>query len=146
MPVRLQLDDGTVREYPVVNPTWGGSPSVTLCGAGDCEHPECALELARKMKEVARKAIIGLSSLEIFIIAGILLLTYPFEHGFASASRFQLLILLLTSLLLVYGIWYSRGLLSRFGPATRDLEEYIQSRTVEGRQARQVHPATTPTK
>jgi hypothetical protein len=143
MTVRIQLDDGTIREYPVVNPLIWGS-AVTRCGAGDCEHPACALELAGKMKGTAKTTVIGFSFLELSTISLAVLMAYPFDDGFASVSRFQLSIILLTSLLLIFGIWHSWRLLTRFGPATEELEEYIQSCTVKGRPARQVLSATAP--
>ena len=134
MTVRLMLDDGTVREYPVACLDRGILRA--RCGAWDCEHPECALALAGRMREAGKAAIALFSFLVLLAIASVILLDYPSMSW--SVGRIQLSLLLAVLLLLLFAVWYADRPTDGSGAACRELEEFIHDRTVNGRPAKQL--------
>ncbi|HMA05899.1 MAG TPA: Yip1 family protein, partial [Methanomicrobiales archaeon] len=138
MPVRLQLNDGTVREYPVVNPVKGGFPSITKCGAKDCEHLDCALDLARNLKGTFQSLVWGTVALAVLMIIAFLMLNFLFGRGIASVDLPDLL-LIIAPVILILVVYFSSGKrLERHSAAVKELEEYTGYRTINGIPAHQI--------
>jgi hypothetical protein len=146
MPVRLQLNDGTAREYPVVNPVNGAFPSVTRCGARDCEHLDCALDLARKLKDRLQSIMWGTVALAIIMIITFFLINFSFGGGIESVRPLDLFMVIAPIILILVAFISLRRQLERYNTAVRELEEYTKFQTVNGIPAHQIisAPAVRP--
>jgi hypothetical protein len=138
MPVRLQLNDGTVREYPVVNPLKGGFPSVTRCGGKDCEHLDCALDLARKLKEKFQSIMWGTVALAILMFLAFFLIHFSFGGGIESVRPLDLFMVIAPVILILVAVISTRRQLERHNTAVRELEEFTKFQTVNGIPAHQI--------
>ena len=145
MPVRLRLDDGTIREYPVTNTVKGAYYSVTRCGRKDCEHLDCALDFARKMREKALAIALSAIVLVALGVFAFLLPRLAFGSSLGPVTPFDLIFMVVVpSFGVVVLFVYARTQLLKHNRTIRDLEEYTRSATIGGRPTRQITSEIPP--
>lgn len=132
MVVRLQLMDGTTREYPVAYPQGESyADRRTKCRLRDCEHLECALDCARALISHRRDMMVGVPLVTLLIIGIFIWIPFTDEQGVV----FIVLALLVLNIVMVRHLNTSRD---TYREQLAELQEYRDSRTVKGVSARQV--------
>jgi hypothetical protein len=131
MTVRLQLQDGTVKEYPFGK---GRPDQRTKCGATDCEHIDCAIEKreagSRHMRLLAALLPFG----TIFTVGMVYFLALDSSTSLFSTATIAIVVILDIFLI----ITFMRNSRTVEGQA-RELLEFREKKTVNGIPAQQLH-------
>lgn len=139
MSFRLQLGDGTLKDYPVVSHLPGAEgTSRTPCGAPDCEHLECAIGTAEK--EIRYHRILrAVSPVLLALISYLVLSEYLYAH--VVLGTWELLFLLAIACICIgmglFEFHSARKKLETERIRLQELEEFRDMTTVNGMPARQ---------
>lgn len=139
MAVRLQQNDGMVRDYPVVSPAKQGTLARAKCGAEDCEHLECALGYCRDQVEGMR-LVLWAFPVGTVVVVGVLFMTLTDMlkdlggESLMTALGASAFILAMD----IAGFVILRGVLTTSRSDLEELQEFHEHGTVHGIPAKQV--------